>query len=367
MIPVIFLAELRNLISYFKPPLEPAEETTEDYTIIVPAWGDCSVSLPREYWNKTFFLTILNGNNSPKLRKYLAKAERNGAQLFGVNHNITARDDAKFFALKESLNEIKTKYTVIMDADSYFKGDIGRVCKAMEERKIDLVTVKILVDNHSNLLERLQQFEYQIGMRTRHYAPHFTSACFIARTEALKEILDRHSLYPYGGDVEIGLIAKNLGMEIRHTSFKVYTTVPTSLKELVKQRIRWWAGCFRRVIINPEKSISLEILMFLYPFIFVYLLLPFRYGWLFSLLHLHPHFIVLAWLIHIPLSMLSARSRSPIAVIYPLYAFFKVTLLCLPVFGILKWFWHWKKTGETGRFRWTSTAPPCKSVKDLEC
>jgi len=348
------LADLRNLLAFFKKAKTPSKTPMEDYTIIVPIWGNYKIlKFLERYADKTLFLTITN-QCSPSLKAQLNRFESLGAKVFEVDCAIRAKDDAKFFALKLCLDRslIRTKYVVMIDADSFFRADIGKACHVLEEQKLDLATLKLVPSVHSNLLEKLQHIEYAIGMRTRHYFPWWTSACFIARTEALKKIMQHHTLYPYGGDVEVGLIAKLLGMKITHIRFNIYTRVPKSIKSLFNQRKRWWTGCFRRIIINAKITARHETLSFLYTFIFVYLLYPLRWGLPLFFPRFFPILFLILWLIHIPITILSSGSKpSWIMALFPLYAFFKVTFLFLPIFGTIEWFRNYLKNGETGRFK----------------
>jgi len=345
------LAELRNLLSFFRKAKSPSKKSLGDYTIVVPVWGNHkTLSFLEKRANKTIFLT--KPRNLESLNRQLNRLKSLGARVFEIDlKGYFGGDSYKYAAIVKCMeeNQIQTKYIVFIDADSYFRGDVGKVVQFLEEENLDFVSVKVVPNQHSNLLEKLQGLEYVIAMRCRHYLPWAVSgACLIIKTESLKKILRHHTLFFSGGDFEIGFLGKLLHMKIAHVDFKVYTRVPRTIKGLFKQRKRWWGGAFRHVIVNADKTIRMAPLYFFYLFPFVYLLYPFR--WIFPFLF--PQLIPIIWIAHVVITIIvSWRKPSYLTLLFPLYGFLQLTLMLLPIFGIIEWFKNYRKTGDTGRFR----------------
>jgi cellulose synthase/poly-beta-1,6-N-acetylglucosamine synthase-like glycosyltransferase len=107
-----------------------------------------------------------------------------------------------------------------------------------------------------NVVTKLQALEYRMAMLCRHFRPWLTSgACFLARTDALREIMARHSAWTPGEDIETGRTALALRMRIRHLDMVVHTDAPDSWSALVRQRRLWWAGTFRHWWINVDRNL----------------------------------------------------------------------------------------------------------------
>ncbi|UCE44084.1 MAG: glycosyltransferase family 2 protein [Candidatus Bathyarchaeota archaeon] len=345
------IADLRNVIAFFRKAKKPSAIPLEDYTLIVPIWGRFKIlSFLKKKARNTIFLTFKKAN-SDRLKGQLKELEKLGARVIECEGDFEGNDDAKYHATKECLERgyVKTKYVVLLDADTFFRENIGKVCGFMEKDGLDIVTIKVVPSQHSNLLERLQKLEYRIAMRSRHYLPWQTSgACIVSTTDAMHKIMESHSLYIRAGDGEIGFLAKIMKMKVGHIDFKVYTRVPSTVRSWFEQRKRWWTGAFKHNVINVDKRALHTPLQFIYMFVFLYLFYPLRWiGILFM-----PELIPINLLIHIPIAIICSYKKPSLATfLYPFYSFFKVHLLFLPIIGIAEWIRIWRKSKTTGRIR----------------
>ncbi|MEM2189119.1 MAG: glycosyltransferase family 2 protein [Nitrososphaerota archaeon] len=194
---------------------------------------------PREGWvsRGDYALIIVAYNGYAPI--YLGEDEENV---------IIAMDgESKTEAIKRALALVDAPYVVLLDGDTVPGGDLRLAVQALADSGADVASVKVLpIPLRNSILERLQHVEYSIAMRARRWAPWLVSgAMIVARTESMKRILERHSGNFDGEDLEIGLLAKQMGMKVIHVDFPAYTEVPASLKQLIKQRIRWFKGFAR--------------------------------------------------------------------------------------------------------------------------
>jgi len=342
--------DLRNVLAFFKKPTRTSKKVCDDYTVVVPVWGDRK--LLKSLKKSAHKLVVLTrpSKNSKQLQKQLKQFRELGAKIVEVEQEgYFGGDSYKYVMIKKCLEEdmIDTKYVVFMDADSYFKENVGKAVSTLEENKLDFVSVNVVPSTRSNFLQKFQRLEYAMAMRTRYFMEWTVSgACLIIKQSSLKRILKKHTLFFSGGDFEIGFIGKKLGMKIGHINFNVYTKVPRKLRELFNQRKRWWGGAFRQSIVNFDKTVKISALYSIYV-LFVFVTYPLRLLSLFWF----PWLIPVLWLIHIPLVCVAANQKpTVISVLFPLYSFLKMTLMLIPVFGVVQWTRNYLKTRCTGRF-----------------
>ena len=71
--------------------------------------------------------------------------------------------------------------------------------------------MKVAAAKPHTIAAQLQALEYRMAMLSRHFRPWMTSgACFIGRTDALRRIYAKHSLWSPGEDIETGRVAHAL-------------------------------------------------------------------------------------------------------------------------------------------------------------
>ena len=120
----------------------------------------------------------------------------------------------------------------------------------------DIASFRIEALDPRSLAGRMQALEYRISMLSRRYRPWLTSgACFIGRTAALRKVYEHHSMWTPGEDIETGRAALALGMRIRHVDYVAYTEVPAGLRSLFRQRVLWWAGNYRHMVVDFDHNI----------------------------------------------------------------------------------------------------------------
>lgn len=166
--------------------------------------------------------------------------------------------------VRDALAVVSAGNVVCIDADTVSQRSLAELVGEMVARDFDIVSVCLVPANSTGVLARLQAHEYRLAMSLRRLAPWLLSgACHAARTNVLRTIMNRHSLFFQGNDVETGVIGDALGFRVGHIPFEVQTTVPAAVRPWLRQRLAWSGGEFRLFIVNIR-------LMWRHPLLWLY-------------------------------------------------------------------------------------------------
>ena len=348
---VIVLLECQNLLAVWRGwVLDVDDESSDDYTVVVPVYGD-----PRYFENGDALAPIREHVvlalevTPPAMRVFADEIEREGWRVHRVRLDRDVGPDTMVKAVLED-GVVRTKWVIRIDADSYAVDDFGKAIAAAERAEADFCSVKCLVSRPRTLCERLQAVEYAMAMRTRHFRPWMTSgACIIATADAYRAALRLHSLNfgTCGGDIETGRAAHSLRMRIRHIDFVVYTKAPETWRTLYRQRVIWWAAGFRSTVVNADKSLRLPLFL---AYFGVCVWLAFFWKWD-SLLSLRS-FTLLPILIVVYTAICVITNwpvRSRWMILFPYYSLLQVLLM--PVPGAVWCFRHMVTQRTRGRYK----------------
>lgn len=151
---------------------------------------------------------------------------------------------------------VTTTYAFRLDADTYPIDDPAPFVARMIEGSVDYASVRVHVHAPRTVVEKIQAVEYRMAMRSRRLRPWLSSgACFGGTVTALRRVLEMHSMWFPGEDLESGRIAQAMRMKVKHLDMRVETAAPDSWTALLKQRRSWWAGGFRHAVINVDKNV----------------------------------------------------------------------------------------------------------------
>lgn len=341
----LVLLDAQNIVAPLRRDnvLRAGEEVNNDFTIVVPLFGDSSYfrngSFLMQYRENT--LLAVNVSNE-HMAKFADAKEQEG---WRVSRVLTSGEPSVVSTLGVALSDVTTTYTIRMDGDSYMKRHPGEAVGAADKAKADLCSVKVLASNQGNLIEKLQATEYAISMQGRHNQPWATSgACMVARTTSLRHILKNHSHWYYGEDMETGRVAKHFGMKVRHIDFEVFTEVPETFRAWFRQRQGWWAGNFRLAWVNFEQNFRYPVWMF-YNAVLIWVLLTAKWTHILEALTYLPWLIMLYTFITV---VANWRVRSPWMILTPYYSL--VQAMVMPPLGAIRYFKIALRTGKWGRF-----------------
>lgn len=278
-----------------------------DYQILVPIWGDIkyleNIEYLSTYSSKVTLCTTGNGSDD-FYTSLNTLADKYGFQIFKDKPNNffeksnkrTTSGSMRDTTIRNALKTVKTLFVVTLDADSTTTRDMSYLVGELEHRNLDIASIRIIPNNaNASLLTRLQAFEYNVAMNFRYLCPWLISgACHVAKTDVLENIMNRHSLFFQGNDVETGLLAKMLGYKVGHIPFVVLTAVPDNFRSWFRQRLAWGGGEFRIYIIN-FKFIFRHPFFWFYGAIVTICLFPLRLYALFTFSH-HLYFVLAVYI-----------------------------------------------------------------------
>jgi cellulose synthase/poly-beta-1,6-N-acetylglucosamine synthase-like glycosyltransferase len=334
-----------------------AEGRDEDFTVLVPIYGNIkyleNVAFLSPYGSKVVLCTT-GSETEEFLAELRAVGYQHGFRIFvadwSASQNVNKRATSGTIRdrlIRDALNEaVTTTYVIPLDADSTSTNSLDEAVGELRERGGDIASVRLVPRNSDTLLAKLQSFEYRLAMNFRFAMPWLVSgACHVARANVLRDIMNRHSLFFQGNDVEIGLIAKVRGYNVVHIPFEVNTTVPSKFKPWFNQRLAWAGGEFRLFIMNFRYIFRHPFFWFYGSFVTI-MAFPLRWmaastlGW--ALVTTLVLYLALVVLLH-------RKSRSGWVLLMPLYTLFS-SLIMTPL-GVGWYFWMAFKDRNMGIIR----------------
>lgn len=251
---LLFLLDFQNLLAYWHGrTLRPAEEAEEDFTVVVPLFGHPRYFTARESLEPMKRSVLVVCEVTPTAMA--AYADELEAAGFGVLR-VSEQAPSSVSLIRRGFHAIATTYALRLDADTVIDERVGCAVKAFADSGADIASFRIEALDPRSVAGRMQALEYRISMLSRRYRPWLTSgACFIGRTAALRKVYEHHSMWTPGEDIETGRAALALGMRIRHVDYVAYTEVPAGLRSLFRQRVLWWAGNYRHMVVNFDHNI----------------------------------------------------------------------------------------------------------------
>lgn len=308
----------------------------EFFNVLVPIWGSIkyleNVEYLSPYGGRVILCTTMNESNEFN-RDIDALAARCGFQVYRARiaamvstpgaraTSGTLRDRI----IRDAHELVTAPWVVCIDADTVTERPLSELVGAMIERDLDFASVRLVPSNGDHgFLAHIQAHEYHVAMLQRRIMPWLVSgACHAARGTVHREVMTKHSLFFQGNDVEVGLLAHQLGYKVGHVPFDVPTTVPETWKPWLRQRLAWAGGEVRLFIANPQLAVK-------HPFWWAYGALitiagfPLRWDLL-----LHPSWPLLAVpVIYTALQLYLHRGHwDPYLLILPFYAAFSSLVL----------------------------------------
>jgi hypothetical protein len=345
----IFLVafEFQNLLSWRGGrTIRPGAEKSQDFTIVVPVFGHPRYFDPERLVRYRHKVLVAMEISAPLMADYADQLEAGGWRVA----RLVLEDPNPAALVAAALPAVTTRYTFRLDADTAIGDDVAAAVAAAEVAGADVCSIKCAVANRTNVVTKLQALEYRMAMLCRHFRPWLTSgACFLARTDALRQIMARHSNWTPGEDIETGRTALALRMRIRHLDMIVYTDAPDSWRALFNQRRLWWAGSFRHWWVNVDRN-----LLHLPVLTSYYLLAIWALWYAKSWATLSPGAFLsslpVAYLAYLFVTLTSnLQVASPWMVVFPFYALAQV--LVMPPFGAVKYFELARRRRRVGRYR----------------
>jgi hypothetical protein len=236
----------------------------ENFAVIVPIYGNIryleNIDYLSQYGHRVWLTTT--SVETPEFFEAIDaiaaqhgfnvfRGEVPGRQLPGQSDKKSNTGVVREIIVRDVLHVIEAPYVVCIDADTDTELPLSILVGALEQGRFDLASVRLVAKNRDNLMERLQAHEYRNAMRLRYLMPWLVSgACHVLRTRVHREIMDRHSTFFQGNDVEVGVLGDALSYRVGHIPFDVPTTVPSTFKAWFRQRLAWSGGEARLFVVN---------------------------------------------------------------------------------------------------------------------
>ncbi len=261
----------------------PKSRKSYSLTIIIPAYNEeksiestVKKVLESDYKNLIEVIVVDDGSedNTKKIVKKLASMYRRVRLL---NKKNTGKADS----INKAIEKARGELIGVMDADSYPRKEaIRKMIGFFNDRKVGVVTSAILVKNRKRFIEKLQAIEYAVIAWTRKLL-EFVDSVYVTpgplsiyRKDIVKKIrgFDTENLTE---DIEITWRLAYYGYKRKMCiASKVYTVVPSKVRQWFKQRVRWNMGGFQTI--NKYKKTFLKRGMlgcFILPFFVISLFL----------------------------------------------------------------------------------------------
>ena len=250
--------------------LAPKPDKVRDLSIVVPCYNEedsigknIESLLKSDYkgLKKIIVVDDCSKDNSYKvIKKYAQKYKKVIALQTPKNTGCAA--GAKNYGAKFA----KTELIGFSDADSFPRKDaIDNMVGFFNDKKVGVVTSRVLVKNKKNKLTKIQSIEYKIIAFTRKIL-EFLDSVYVANGPLSiyrKDAFDKTGFNQQNltEDIELtwNLVSKGYKVKMAMSSI-VYTIVPEKFKVWYKQRLRWDVGGLQTVHTYIKKITSCGML-----------------------------------------------------------------------------------------------------------
>ncbi len=341
-----FLVSLVDFVPAFlgkhrKPIItEPGGPEFDDFGILIPIYGNIKYltnqnALAR--YGERVYLCTTDQESEEFYRDLDALSAERGFTVVKAPIETEASDGAKKSTtspirdqiVRAAVEEVKNKYVVAIDADTVPDQPFELLFGQMEANQFEMVSTRLYPSNPGRLMAKFQVIEYWLSMNLRRIIPWLVSGgCHAATTECYQAVMRRHSMFFQGNDVEVGLLAEDLGFRVGHIEFNVGTEVPDTFKPWWRQRFAWAGGEWRLGIGNIKLA-PRHPLFFFYTVVIMIAMCPFRwYAVIFE-----PWLIPVVYIIYVVMiSILRRREWTWVVLLYPFYATIN-SLVMIPLGG----------------------------------
>jgi len=272
----LFLAlyfEVFLLISFLeKRPGKRTEERPTYYptvAMLVPCWNEektvgktIESLLDLDYPRDRLEIVVIDDGSKDGTR---AIAESYAARFPQVKY-FYKENGGKYTALNFGIENTSAELIGCLDADSFVAKDglIEMVKKFQSDERIMAITPAMKVFKPRTLLELMQSVEYTFGIFYKKMFDNLAAINVLPGPFSMykREVFEKIGLFRHAHnteDMEIAfrMHANGLLISNAHTAY-VYTTVPKTVRALVKQRTRWSQGFlqnskdYRYMYFNPN-------------------------------------------------------------------------------------------------------------------
>ena len=237
-------------------------------------------SLKKVAYDKLEFI-IINDGSSDNTAGVVRQHIRGDSRFRFIDRKA---NKGKAASLNEGISLSKGEFVACIDADSVIEPRMFQktLPYLLEDPKVGAVTVSVAVTHPKNLLHRIIEIEYIVGLSL--FLKVFSTFNCVFVTPGPCSIYRRSMLLEIGGfdekniteDLEIAYRIHKAHYRIADClEAKVKTIVPPSFGDVYRQRRRWYSGALQTVYKHRSMLFSNKYGMYGY-------FLPFNFGLIFS-------------------------------------------------------------------------------------
>ncbi|MFA5020037.1 MAG: glycosyltransferase [Candidatus Pacearchaeota archaeon] len=244
---ILYYRNRKTLFDY------PTATKFPSITILVPAYneensitGTIEALINLKYPEGKKKIIVVNDGSTDKTSEIVKGFMKKNKEI----RLLDKPNSGKANSLNQALEIVDTELFAVVDADSYPEPEalLKMVGYFEEDEKIAAVTSRVLVKNTTNFIEKFQAVDYAIIAWGRKILDYVDSVYVtngplsVYNTRYVKEVgcFDPKNLTE---DIELTWNLLNSGYKTKMSySALVYTSVPSRLKQWIRQRIRWNLG-----------------------------------------------------------------------------------------------------------------------------
>lgn len=224
--------------------------------IVVPAYneedniiGTIESLLRLNYPKDKIKITVVDDGSQDNTKKVVERfiSEKKPKNVF----LISQKNKGKASALNNALKKTDTELFACVDADSFVDPDSLRIMvDYFEDKKVGAVIPSIKVYQPRNLIEKLQDLEYNLAVFARKV---FATIGSLFITPGVLSVYRTDIIKRLGGFDEDNLTEDfEIAMRLKYNNYLIemdpdavtYTKVPKTFKSFWRQRIRWFRGFY---------------------------------------------------------------------------------------------------------------------------
>jgi hypothetical protein len=157
--------DFQNLLAWWHGRLvPPGEESSDDYTIVVPLFGDPRYFAGRHQivqYRANVLVALEIGNRT--MQRFACELEAEGWRVV----RITMPNPNPAELMRRALAHVTTTYALRLDADTSIPSGLGNIVAGVAAQGADLCSVKVEAEEAKTVPAKLQALEYRIAMLGR--------------------------------------------------------------------------------------------------------------------------------------------------------------------------------------------------------
>ncbi|MCX8179091.1 MAG: glycosyltransferase [Candidatus Aenigmarchaeota archaeon] len=292
----LFLLNLSWIFIFFKKTEKKYKDFQPNVSVIIPAHNEqdsiketIQSVLDSDYKGKIEVI-VVNDGSTDKTAEIVRSMKNSKIRLLHTNHVGKAR------ALNYGVSKAKYEYILFLDADSSLeKQTIKEIIKPLQDKSIASSSGAVRAKLTKNPLTWFQDFDYIVSSGWRYLSSKIGAVSVLPGFFAIKKSVflkvNGFNADTLTEDFEITLRLAKAGYKaVANPDAVMFTTTPSTLRSLLKQRIRWGRGTLQ--VLRKHKDIfaskksgplgyyTLPTHLFWYVFSFLYL--PSVLYWFFS-------------------------------------------------------------------------------------